>query len=206
MIIDPEAEARAKAAAEEEAKWNDYLDTVDVEGNPFYLDNPDAEGDKKYYKANSHNAVVSIVEDDLNPGNYAYKIEAKKGQDFWSYFHMPTKFKPGVTYKVELDIRILNDSEGQPITVPQSLNWNFRYTDVDANGATKEKMDHHNSMGKFTTDMGWKHVSFTHKISEASPLRNTDTLSFYSNPFTRADGVRVNVSYMIDNVVVTVVE
>ena len=204
MIIDPEAEARAKAAAEAEARFNELINQAD-EGLPFYVDNDDAEGDNMYFYANSHNAIVSIVKDDLIEGNHAYKVEAKKGQDFWSYLHMPTKFKPGVTYKVEFDIRILNDSEGQPITVPQSLNWNMRYTDVDANGVTKEKMDHHSSLGKFTTDMGWVHVSFTHKINEESPLRNTDSMSFYSNPFTRADGTRVNVSYMVDNFVISVV-
>ncbi len=203
MIKDPAAEERIAAQKKAEEERNKTL--LEAEnGAPFHIDNPDAEGDGKMY-AYSHNSVVEIVEDDLNPGNHAYKLTPPKDKKTWGYFMMPTLFKPGVKYRVEFDIRILTDTNGNPVEA-QSLNWNMRYTDVDSNGVTKEMMDHHDTLGKFSTSDGWKHVSFEHKVNEASPLRNKDILSFFSNPIDKPDGTFVNISYMLDNFVVTVVE
>jgi len=177
------------------------------EGKAFHVANFDAESTNIPLIAYSTSGTVKIVEDDLNPGNHAYYLKAKEGVEVksWMYYYMPTRFKPGVTYKVELDVRVMQDQRGNDVN-GASLSWNFKYTDT-VNGETKPNADHHKPFGKpMSTADGWHHVSFTHTITDTTNDRSTDALAIFANPKTNEDGTISNISYMVDNIVVTVAE
>jgi hypothetical protein len=99
----------------------------------------------------------------------------------------------------------MQDQRGNDVT-GASVAWNMRYTDL-VNGELKGSVDHHKpfATGMNTKD-GWKHVEFTHTIAVTSTDRSTDAFTIFANPQTNADGTINNISYMIDNIVVTVVE
>ncbi len=177
------------------------------EGKPFHIPNANGEDTGIPLIASSSSAVISIAEDDLIKGNHAYKVAIKDNADVkrWNYFIIPTRFKPGVTYKVELDVRVLQDQRGNDVT-NASIAYNFRYTD-EVNGEIKGSADHHKPFDKkLSTSDGWYHVSFEHTINETSNDRSTDAFTLFANPQTNADGTINNISYMVDNIVVTVVE
>ena len=173
------------------------------EGKPFYIGNPDAE-DKDYLQP-SHDSYVKlkIVEDDLKKGNHAFELVPVGTNKNWAYTMIPTRFKPGVTYKVEFDIRVTKDHTGADVDVAV-LSWNLRYADL-SNGSFKQMADHHANIGKFGTKDGWQHVSFTHKISQYSELRENDYFAIFANPIELPDGSYRNIGYMIDNISVSVV-
>ncbi len=203
MIMDPDAEERIKQEKEYSAFREEKLGAAD-EGKPFYIENADAENID--LKPLSHNSYVAlkIVEDDLRKGNHAFEYVPSGDKKNWAYTMIPTRFKPGVTYKVELDIRVTKDHTGAEID-KASLAWNLRYTDV-VNNAYKSSVDHHSSLGTFGTKDGWKHVSFTHTISEDSIIRDNDYFAIFANPIELPDGSYRVVGYMLDNIEVSVVE
>ena len=177
------------------------------EGKPFHVANFNAEDKGIPMMATSGSGKISIIEDDLKEGNHAYYIEAPKDSDTkkWMYFVMPTRFKPGVTYTVELDVRVMKDHRGNDVSGAR-VAWNMRYTDISG-GELKGSVDHHKpfDMGMNTKD-GWYHVSFTHTVAETSTDRSTDAFTIFANPQTNEDGTVNNISYMLDNIVVTVAE
>ena len=85
------------------------------------------------------------------------------------------------------------------------IGWNLRYTDL-VDGAMKTLADHHGYLGTFSSADGWQRVSFTSTITTTTTIRDNDYFSLYAGAVKGPDGEFINVGYMIDNIVVTVVE
>ena len=207
MIVDPEMVEKAEAEAKEKEEQQKLLEQAD-EGKPFYIKNSDCESITGTFDARCSNGEVTIVEDDSIPGNHAYlvKADASIKKKSWTYFIVPTRFKQGVTYKIDFDVKVVSDQNGNPVDNAVMVA-NLRYTDKDANGNFKTMMDHplNNSQGKSSTGGDWVHVSAEHKISESSTDRANDFFTIFANP-QGDDANPINMTYMIDNIVITVVE
>ena len=202
MIMDPEAEEKIKAEKEAAQKREKLLMAAD-DGKPFYIENADAE-DLNYVPVPVFSYETPVIsEDDLKKGNHVFEHVPNGKSKNWAYMMLPTRFKPGVTYKVELDVRVTKDHTGADVE-KTSVCWNMRYTDI-VNGAYKNVADHHAVLGAFGTADGWQHVSFTHTITDTGIIRTNDFLSFFANPVEMDDGSYRVVGYMIDNIKVTVV-
>jgi hypothetical protein len=104
------------------------------EGAPFYIANANAENTEIYDLFSNGSNIIEIVDDDLRPGNKAFLVTPKStDKKVWAYFIIPTRFKPGVTYKVDFEYRLIGDLEGNEATkVPFSVN--FRYDDYNSDG------------------------------------------------------------------------
>ncbi len=200
----------AEKIAKEEAERLAIEAIVDA-GGPFYIKNFDAEQDVDISDFGRGANKVSIVEDDLRPGNKAIKVTTdEKVSKVWAYINIPTRFKPGVTYKVDFEYRIIGDNLGNEADrVP--FNVNFRYADLKADGTFSEMADHPvmpttsiGGNGASTSD-GWIKCSVTHTISTNSTLRINDLFCLYTDPIEK-DGVVHNYTYLMDNIVVSVVK
>ena len=205
FLEDPAKIEEAKKAAEEAAKKQEIINAVD-KGGPFYLDNADAEAENFDTDYGSGNTTVTVVEDDLNPGNHAFKIVPKfYDKQAWTYFIIPTRFKPGVTYKVEFDFRMLGDGQNNDRAIFPTPN--FRYTDME-DGAYKEMKDHVSRCvpePKILPEDGWMHYETTYTINESSNIRTKDYFTIFCDSYDEG-GKIYNYSYMIDNIKVSVVE
>ena len=181
------------------------------EGAPFFIQNADAEDltDSANLKLNpvykSRESAVTIVEDDLRPGNHAYLVMPGTEAKTWTYFRASTRFKPGMTYNVEFDIRLIGDTDGKEAS-KVGISLNPRYTDV-VNGEFKSMADHPVKLDPLTysTSDGWVRVKATFTVNETSEIRETDELSIFANPTGDNDNF-TNYAYMVDNFVVTVAE
>ncbi len=202
MIIDPMAKEKMEAAKKAEEDRQKLLMAAD-EGKPFYIENADAEDlsiEPLYHPGYTQH---KIVEDDLIKGNHAFEHVPDGKTKNWAYTMIPTRFKTGVTYKVEMDVRITKDHTGADVEAT-NICWNMRYTDI-VNGAYKEVADHHAVLGNFGTADGWQHVSFTHTITDTGTIRTNDYFAIFANP-VEVDGKYRVVGYMFDNIKVSVVE
>ena len=169
-------------------------------GGPFYIENANAE-DSSFKPLNQ---TYYFSDDALISGNHVFEHIPNGSKKNWAYITIPTRFKPGVTYKVEMDVRVTKDHLGNDVT-DASLAWNLRYSDI-VDGLYKPTVDHPKGIGKFSTSDGWKHITFTHTISENSITRENDTFAIYANPQDLSDGSYRVIGYMIDNIKVSVVE
>ncbi|MBP3580806.1 MAG: hypothetical protein J6K12_06125, partial [Clostridia bacterium] len=202
--MDPAHAESAQAALNIEKEYLKNLMLVD-EGKPFYVKNADAQVASIGAEFSTDASKVSVVDDDLRPGNRAFLITTdRKDIQVWTYLVMPTRFKPGVTYKVDYEVRIVGDINGNP-AVDVAICPNFRYTDYKADGSLKDMADHPTGSTKISTSDGWVKLSVTHTVSEKSPQRASDYFTIFSSPI-EIDGVPVNYAYMIDNIQVSVVE
>ncbi len=203
MIPDPAAEEKIAAAAKKAAEEKEKLMAVD-KGEPFYIRNADAEqgdnSDKIFY---SHNSDTTVVEDPFNKDNKVLLVTCNKDTKQWVYVYQDTRFKPGVTYKVELDYYVVGDTEGNPVkgALPQV---NLQYTDIK-DGVEKQRADHNYVIGNVATSDGWVHLEFEHTVNAASPSRDTDRFSVFTSPLEK-DGKFQNLVYMLDNIKVSVVK
>ena len=183
------------------------LEQVD-EGKPFYIKNADCESITGTFNARSSNGEVTIVEDDSKEGNHAFLVKADSSiaKKSWTYFIVPTRFKPGVTYKIDLDVKAVSDQNGNPVQNAVMVV-NLRYTDKDANGNFKTMMDHalNANQAKSSTGGEWVHISTEHRISDAATDRGNDYFTIFANP-QGDDANPINITYMVDNIVITVVE
>jgi len=202
MIVDSDAKEKLEAKEKAEKEREIKLMAAD-EGQPFYIENPDAEDTSIEPLSHPQYVKLKIVEDELKPGNHAFEYVPDGKTKNWAYTMIPTRFKTGVTYKVEFDIRVTKDHTGANVE-KTSLCWNMRYTDI-VNGAYKTTADHYASLGNFGTADGWQHVEFTHKITETGTIRTNDYFAIFANPIDVDGSYRV-VGYMIDNIRVSVVE
>jgi len=202
--MNPDYKDAAEAAARVEKEAAEKLKLAD-EGQPFYVKNADAEIASIADEFGNGASKVYVVDDDLREGNKAFLITTdKKTTKIWTYLVIPTRFKPGVTYKVDYECRLIGDLEGNPAE-GVSICPNFRYTDYQADGSVKESMDHPVGGFKISTSDGWTKQSVTHTVKADSPMRMADSFTIFSSPIEK-DGVVTNYQYMIDNIVVTVVE
>jgi len=181
------------------------------DGNPFYIPNADAQNPNIYDLFSNGMNDISIVDDDLRPGNKAFLIAPKnKDKKVWAYFMAPTRFKAGVTYKIDFEYRLVGDLDGNEANdIPFSVN--FRYDDFNSDGSFASMKDHALApktsidSNKASTSDGWIQASVTYKINESSNSRGKDYFCIFTDPIEK-DGVVYNHQYMLDNFVVTVVE
>ncbi len=171
-------------------------------GGAFHIENGDGEGEYNVSKySRNGNIDVSIVNDELIDGNKALLVKNKNTDKMtWSYIDIPTRYKPGVTYTVEFDIRLVSDCHGNT-DVSSDFSPNFRYADV-IGGATKSMADHavaSKPVYTISSSDGWVHCYVTHTVSALSPSRTNDFFSLYVSP-SEKDGVIYNYSYMLDNI------
>ena len=198
--INRNAEGKLSGEEDEETK---KLMAAD-EGAPFYIKNADAEDEIFAYDFKNDTSTVTVVDDDLRPGNKAFLVTPNGNEmKIWSYFRVKTRFKPGVTYKVDYEYRLLGDLEGNAAENVEVCP-NFRYSD-EKNGEVKVMVDHATGAKRVSTSDGWIKMSVTHKISEKSLARGSDQFTVYTGP-SEVDGKITNYKYMIDNIVVTVVD
>ncbi len=176
-------------------------------GAPFYIVNADAET-SDIYKYTGFASDITIVEDDLREGNHAFRIApAHNNSKVWSYFRIPTRFKTGVTYRVDFEYRLLGDID-EVDRGKTDFAANFVYADVDSNGYVKEAVNH--SMAAKPKSVarvsdGWIKCSVTHTVSENSPSRAKDQFTIYTSPL-EVDGNVYNQVYLIDNIRVSIPE
>jgi len=202
VIKDPDAEKRMKDKFDADRRRQGLMMQAD-EGKPFYIENGDAEDVDVEPLSHSSYTNLIISEDNLKPGNHAFEHVPDGKNKNWAYTMIPTRFKSGVTYKVEFDIRVTKDHTGADVE-KASLSWNLRYTDI-VGGSYKPMADHHAVLGIFGTDDGWQHVSFTHKVSDTALIRDNDYFAIFANPIEADDGSFRVIGYMIDNIKVSVV-
>jgi len=182
---------------------NALLFAVD-DGAPFFIQNADAE-------LTSSNANLSkntaIVEDDLRPGNHAYYITpvSNNGKS-WVYFLAPTRFKPGATYKVSFEARVVSDHSGNPAK-DALLSWNMRYSE-EIDGVLKQTVDHYQSFRqqRLSTEDGWQKFEFEVTIKDdIVDARQFDVFALFMDPNDGDNGEFFNYSYMVDNIKVETV-
>ena len=138
FIADPSYEAELEAVEKDEREANKNLYAVD-EGAPFFIQNADAELTTSNANLSKN---TSIVEDELIPGNHAYLVVSENNtKKSWVYFMAPTRFKPGATYKVSFDARVVSDHNGNPAK-NALLTWNMRYSE-NVDGQFKQTVDHY---------------------------------------------------------------
>ncbi|MBO4950105.1 MAG: S-layer homology domain-containing protein [Clostridia bacterium] len=204
FIEDPAKLEEAEKAAEEAKKKQEIINAVDA-GGPFYIDNADAEIVDSKNNYGTGNSKVTIVEDPDNKKNHVYLVEPKMyNEQVWTYIVIPTRFKPGVTYKVEFDYRTVGDGQGNKTGMHPSPN--FRYTDL-IGGANKENADHVSRVTDMTNILpedGWMHYETTYTVNETSMIRTTDHFTIFVDSILEG-GKIYNYSYMIDNIKVSVV-
>ncbi len=205
LIANPDSLAKLEQAQKDAEEYEKNLRKAD-DGEPFYIRNADAEGayGPEY---SSGSTLVSIVDDDLRPGNKAFLVTTTAKGKSWCYFIVPTRFKPGTTYKVDFEYRLIGDvSGGEANNIPFSVN--FRYADFNADGGIVDRKDHAKGpspQSKASTKDGWIKCSITHTVAANSPSRSNDYFCIFTDPVER-DGNIYNHQYMLDNFVVTVVE
>ncbi len=204
--VTPNEETKDYLAAEQEMqKKREEAVKAGLEGGPFFIENADAEDVNSRANLTTGSTTVTIVEDDLRAGNHAYKLVPASEKQTWTYFRAKTGFKAGTTYKVEFDLRIISDLDGNA-GVGVTAKVNPRYTDVK-NGAVTGSVDHPLNKEVVTqnTSDGWVRHSFIFTVSEASPARETDEFTVFVDP--KGDKTTfTNYIAMMDNFVVTVVE
>ncbi len=175
------------------------------EGAAFYIENADAENIISNANITTASTFVTIVEDDLRPGNHAYKLVPDTKVKTWTYFRAKTRFKAGQTYKVEFDVRILCyqfENPGEKV----SFVVNPRYSDV-IDGTAKNPADHPVNESRFyqSASDGWQRKSVIFTISDNINVRDSDEFSIFVEPKT-VGGQFHNFSVMFDNIVVSVTE
>ena len=203
FYADEKYKEELKRLQEEEKKKAELRNAAD-NGGPFYLENADAEDLNAELSTLAVTTKLTIVEDDLRKGNHAYLLTPNKDKQTWAYFVVPTRYKPGVTYKVDFDLRLVSDHNGDPVETKVVVN--PRYAEK-VDGAIKENVDHpENGQGiSVSSKDGWVKASVTFTVSADSPLRTSDKFTIFANPPGDASNYK-NIIYMLDNFVVTVVE
>lgn len=190
FVEDPDYNPSAKPPKEEQ------------DSGVFEIKNGDAEGTIQAFR--SDNAKISIVEDPDNKDNHVYLVKGNAGKN-WSYFRYLCIFKPGKTYKVEYDVRLLGKGEdisGEDGDCATSIICNMRYSDSQGKTDHISGANDDASMGvSLKVSDGWKHVSFEYTVDAGSTLRDNDQFSVYANPVGEESA-----NYYIDNIVVTELE
>ena len=121
-----------------------------------------------------------------------------------NFFVVPTRYKAGITYKVDFDLRLVSDHNGEPVETKVVVN--PRYSEK-VDGSIKEGVDHpeNGQPIALSSKDGWVKASVTFTVKEDSPLRTSDRFTIFANPLGDASNFK-NIVYMVDNFVVSVVE
>ena len=203
FYADEKYKEELKKLQEQEKKKEELKKAVD-NGGPFYLDNADAEDLGAELSTLAGTTKLTIVEDDLRKGNHAYLLTPNKDKQTWSYFVVPTRYKAGITYKVDFDLRLVSDHNGEPVETKVVVN--PRYSEK-VDGSIKEGVDHpeNGQPIALSSKDGWVKASVTFTVKEDSPLRTSDRFTIFANPLGDASNFK-NIVYMVDNFVVSVVE
>ena len=198
FIADEAYEAELEKAEQEAKEKNKLLYAVD-EGAPFYIQNADAELTTSNANLRKN---TTIVEDELIEGNHAYLVtpENLTGKS-WVYFLAPTRFKPGATYKVSFDVRVVCDQHGNPAE-NALLSWNMRYAEM-VDGQLKQTVNQYQPYKdrRISTSDGWVHFEFEHTVLENIPdARQHDVFAVFMDPNEGGEDGYINYTYMIDNI------
>ena len=163
---------------------------VDPAKAPFELKNPNAdEGVQPYF---SDNSTISVIEEN---GNKVFLVTTKPGKQ-WAYFKQDVRYKPGATYKVEYDVKLLGAgdvTDGSDESVKTDIMVNARYSVVS--GSTDHVLG---DVRTITVADGWQHRTVEFKVPDDSPDRGSDQFTIYANPVGE-----FGANYCIDNIVIT---
>lgn len=144
---------------------------------------------------------TKIVADPENPDNNCYFAKGNQGDEGkleWIYAGQSVTFTPGMTYKVECDIK-LAEHGGKPITDPDFkaiILSNIRYSHP-----AEASVDHIVARKELSVADGWVHFTYEFEIPEASKSRIADQVTLYADPVGG-----LGVGYYFDNVKVTEVK
>ena len=129
------------------------------------------------------NSKISSVADPTDSTNEVYQIKIEKQGKVWSYLWHKMKFKAGETYKIEADIYLVSDFNGNPLT-GHSYGLAFKY----------EGKDH--GFGGGRIDSGkWVHVSKEYTVPASYQAQvGTDAFGIYMDPYNDN-----GVTYLVDN-------
>ncbi len=165
---------------------------------PGEIVNGDAEGaDISMYSATG--GTLDVVTEDN--GNKAFHVKPNTMNKTWNYFITPFNFIPGAKYKVSADIKLVADAAGNT-NITSKLTCNFRYQDT-TNGH-QNGYEHNSIVGKDITPAdGWVHFEGEYIVEtmDANKGGRQDCFTFYCNP-----AGDLGCEFMIDNIVVTIVE
>jgi hypothetical protein len=119
----------------------------------------------------------------------------------WIYFITPFNFVPGAKYKVEADIKLVADAAGNT-DITSKLTCNFRYQ--DSTNGHQNGYEHNSIVGENITPAdGWVHFEGEYIVEtmDANKGGKKDCFTFYCNP-----AGDLGCEFMVDNIVVTIVE
>lgn len=159
---------------------------------PGVIYNGDAEGDDiSMWWAGGANLEVVTEEN----GNRAFMLKSNTGAKTWVYLMTEYNFIPGKTYKIEADIKVVSDENGNK--GESKVTCNFRYQD-SINGQNGYD---HNTV--FAVSSGeWAHIEGEYKVETMDkPQNKQNQVSFYCNPIGD-----LGCNYMVDNVKITLVD
>lgn len=129
------------------------------------------------------NSKISSVADPTDSTNEVYQIKIEKQGKVWSYLWHKMKLKAGETYKIEADIYLVSDFNGNPLT-GHSYGLAFRY----------EGKDHGFGGGKIDSGK-WVHVSKEYTVPASYQAQvGADAFGIYMDP-SNDNGV----TYLVDN-------
>ena len=156
------------------------------------LVNGDAEDtDNVAFFNDTDRSVIEIIKDEESGSNVYRNIANTE----YSYSRQSVKYTPGQKYNVSVDVKIIGKRTGETDIGEVSFHCNARYTDAEG------KWDHIVYTAHLSPADGWTTLEFSFEIPEGVETHENDEFSFFSNP---VDGV--GVSYMFDNVKVTLAE
>ena len=163
---------------------------VDPAKAPFELKNPNAdEGVQPFF---SDNSTISVVE---HEGNKVFLVTTKPGKQ-WSYFRQDVRYKPGATYKVEYDVKLVGAgdiTDGSDESIATDIMVNARYSVVS--GSTDHVLG---DVRRISVSDGWQHRTVEFTVPADSPDRGSDQFAIYANPIGENGA-----NYYVDNIVIT---
>ncbi|MCL1853000.1 MAG: M56 family metallopeptidase [Peptococcaceae bacterium] len=127
-------------------------------------------------------------------GNAALRIEQKTRNAFAG---CRVSLERNCLYDFEFDIRLLLDSEGNPVSNLDVVR-NFVFADKSASNFDQ---NHLATVKKLSTADGWQHISGSWRSSSADP--NADFANAYFSVYISVPSAGNPVTYVIDNVKLT---
>ena len=169
-----------------------------VDDLPMEILNGDAEDTNNVKAFASHNGKVSIVDDpDGRNGHSWLVIPANPGARTFLYFTQECRFKAGMSYTVDFDVRVASDDQNlQPAAdFEASIQFNPQFIDAKAVSAG---VNHIVAGKKIKVSDGWTHFSCEFTVPENCTDRSKDLFSIYSNPSAANTGI----GYYVDNITI----
>ncbi len=160
------------------------------------ITNANAEPEAEKYAIYPSSAELTIVEDDRDPSNHVYSLDATVAdRASWTYLWYDTDFKAGQTYKVEFDLKVGKTVLDGDIA-KASLGVCFRYATESEN-----VKDHGVAPTLILDNSEWNHITVIAAIPSDYVYENTTRFGIYGNPIV-VDGYDHNIAidFMLDNI------